>query len=180
MNDLNYNTNLNPEAQSEEHQSLMDSLPMRKTIAGVVFVRDRFGTYIPESYLKARIKIRSPKDAMPALSSIRLSPQEIVVVADLDGNNQIMKTREITQGLANQSQIHPREVFRGAIMNNAVSILVAHNHPSGNLEPSESDLIATRRLVEVSKTIGIPVVDHLIVTADGFLSIRERFPAYFG
>lgn len=180
MTDLNLNTQPNPDAESQETYSLMDALPKRKTIGGVIFVKDRFGTYIPESYLKSRMKIRSPKDAMPALAAIRLSPQEVVVVADLDGNNQIMKVREITQGLANQSQIHPREVFRGAIMNNAVSILVAHNHPSGNLEPSESDLIATRRLVEVSKTIGIPVMDHIIVSADGFMSIRERYPAYFG
>jgi DNA repair protein RadC len=179
MTDLNENT-ANPESQSVEGQHRAPTLPNRKTIGGVVFVRDRFGGYIPESYLKARTKVRTPKDAMPALSVIRLSPQETVVVIDLDGNNQIIETREITRGLVNQSQIHPREIFRGAIVNNAVSILVAHNHPSGNLEPSEADLIATRRLVEVSKTIGIAVVDHLIVTTDGFLSIRERYPAYFG
>lgn len=179
MTDLNNNPAI-PEAQSPETQFRLESLPMRKTIGGVVFVKDRFGSYIPESYLKSRIKVRSPSDAIPALSTIRLSPQEIMAVIDLDGNNQIIKTREVTQGLVNQSQVHPREIYRGAILNNAVSILVAHNHPSGNLEPSEADLIATRRLVEVSKTIGIPVVDHLIVTADGFLSIRERYPAYFG
>jgi DNA repair protein RadC len=155
------------------------TLPARKTIGGVVHVRDRFGAYIPECYLKPRMKVRVPKDALPALSTIRLSPQEIVAVLDLDGNNQILEVREITRGLANQSQIHPREVYRGAIQNNAVSILVAHNHPSGNLEPSEADLIATRRLVEVSRTIGIPVLDHLIVSTDGFLSMRERYPAYF-
>ncbi len=85
----------------------------------------------------------------------------------------------ITVGLANQSQIHPREVFRPAILDAAVSILIAHNHPSGNLEPSEADLVATRRLVEVSKTIGIPVLDHVIVSQQGFLSIREKFPGYF-
>lgn len=179
MTDYNDNSATH-EAQSPETRFRLESLPMRKTIGGVVFVKDRFGTYIPESFLRSRIKVRTPSDAIPALASIRLSPQEIMAVIDLDGSNQIIKTREVTQGLVNQSQVHPREVYRGAILNNAVSILVAHNHPSGNLEPSESDLISTRRLVEVSKTIGIPVLDHLIVTADGFLSIRERFPAYFG
>ena len=102
------------------------------------------------------------------------------MVLDLDGNNQVIQARELTVGLVNQSQISPWEIYRGAILANAVSILVAHNHPSGNLEPSESDLIATRRLVEVSKTIGIPVLDHLIVGPSGFLSVRERFPTYFG
>lgn len=154
-------------------------IPQRKTINGIVFVRDPFGGYIPESYLNSKVKVRTPKDALPALSSIRLSPQEIVMVIDLDGNNQIAHVRTVSVGLANQSQIHPREVFSGAIHNRAVSILIAHNHPSGNLEPSDSDLISTRRLVEAGKTLGIPVLDHLILSANGFLSLRERYPAYF-
>ena len=153
----------------------------RKTIDGVIYLRDSIGCYVPESLLTRirGMKVRVPKDALPALAEIRFSPQEVVMVVDLDGNNQVIAARKVTMGLVNQSQIHPREIYRGAIVNNAVSILVAHNHPSGNLEPSESDLIATRRLVEVSKTIGIPVLDHLIVNGETFLSIRERFPAYF-
>ncbi|MEO7957826.1 MAG: DNA repair protein RadC [Fibrobacteria bacterium] len=129
---------------------------------------------------RRKIKIRTPKDAMPLLGSLRKAAQESVVVITLDGNNQVIKTHAITRGLANQSQIHPRETFHPAIQDRAVSILVAHNHPSGNLEPSESDLIATRRLVEVSKTLGIPVLDHMIVSEGGFLSIREKYPGYFG
>lgn len=129
---------------------------------------------------RKKIKIRTPKDAMPLLGGLRSAAQESVVVLTLDGNNQVIKVHPITRGLANQSQIHPRETFYPAIQDRAVSILVAHNHPSGNLEPSESDLIATRRLVEVSKTLGIPLLDHMIVSEGGFLSIRERFPAYFG
>lgn len=128
---------------------------------------------------KRKIKIRTPKDALPMLTALRMGRQESVVVLTLDGNNQIIKMHSITLGLANQSQIHPRETFFPAIEDRAVSIMVAHNHPSGNLEPSESDLIATRRLVEVSKTMGIPILDHLIVSEFGFMSLRERFPAYF-
>ena len=129
---------------------------------------------------RKKVKIRTPKDAMPLLGFLRAAAQESVVVVTLDGNNQVIKVHPITRGLANQSQIHPRETFYPAIQDRAVSIMVAHNHPSGNLEPSESDLIATRRLVEVSKTLGIPVLDHMIVSEGGFLSIRERYPAYFG
>jgi DNA repair protein RadC len=151
----------------------------RKTINGIVYVRDSFGGYIPESFMNSKVKVRVPKDALPALATIRLSPQEIVMAIDLDGNNQIAHVRTVTVGLANQSQIHPREIFRGAIANGAVSVLIAHNHPSGNLEPSEADLIATRRLVEVGKTVGIPVLDHLILSANGFASLREKYPAYF-
>jgi DNA repair protein RadC len=128
---------------------------------------------------RKKVKIRTPKDALPLLSALRTGRQESVVVLTLDGNNQIIKMHSITLGLANQSQIHPRETFFPAIQDRAVSILVAHNHPSGNLEPSEADLVATRRLVEVSKTMGIPLLDHLIVSENGFLSLRERFPAYF-
>ena len=153
--------------------------PSRRTIAGIAYVRDAYGCYIPASYLKEKTKIRTPKDALPILSSIRLSPQEVVMVLDLDGNNQIIEARKVTMGIVNQSQIHPREVYRGAILNNAVSILLAHNHPSGNLEPSEADLVATRRLVESSKIIGISILDHLIVSHAGHVSLRERFPGYF-
>ncbi len=153
----------------------------RKTINGLIYLRDSLGCYVPESLLTRTrgTKIRTPKDALPALAEIRFSPQEVVMVIDLDGNNQIIEARKVTMGLVNQSQIHPREIYRGAILNNAVSILVAHNHPSGNLEASEADLVATRRLVEVSKTMGISVLDHLIVSGETFASLRERFPAYF-
>ncbi|MEO7427221.1 MAG: DNA repair protein RadC [Fibrobacteria bacterium] len=128
---------------------------------------------------RKKVKIRTPKDAIPLLGALRVAAQESVMVLTLDGNNQVIKAHPITRGLANQSQIHPRETFYPAIQDRAVSILVAHNHPSGNLEPSDADLIATRRLVEVSKTLGIPVLDHVIVSEGGFLSIRERYPAYF-
>ncbi len=128
---------------------------------------------------KKKVKIRTPIDLLPFIEFIALAEQEHFVVASLDGNNQIISTHVVTLGLVNQSLVHPRETYKFAIRSNAVSIMVAHNHPSGNLEPSESDLIATRRLVEVSKTIGIPLLDHLIVSSEGFLSLRERFPAYF-
>ena len=128
---------------------------------------------------RKKLRIRSPLDALPALGFLRASAQENFLVLTLDGSNQLIKVHPVTVGLANQSQIHPRETFYHAIQDRAVSIMLAHNHPSGNLEPSESDLTATRRLVEVSKTLGIPVLDHLIVCENGFLSLREKYPAYF-
>jgi DNA repair protein RadC len=127
-----------------------------------------------------KVKIRTPKDIVPLCGLITHAEQEVVMVFTLDGNNQVSTSHMVTVGLVNQSQIHPREVFKHAIRHNAVSIIVVHNHPSGNLEPSESDLIATRRLVEVAKTIGIPLLDHVIVSPEGHASIRDRFPAYFG
>lgn len=179
------NLDIQPDSQNtlkDKPQGKKSRAPKpRRVIEGVTYIRDAFGCYVPESLgtWVQKIKVRTPKDALPALAEIRNSPQEVFMVLDLDGNNQIIEARKVTVGLVNQSQIHPRETFRGAIQNNAVSILVAHNHPSGNLEPSESDLAATRRLVEVSKTIGIPILDHVIVSDTGFVSLRERYPAYF-
>jgi DNA repair protein RadC len=127
-----------------------------------------------------KVKIRTPKDIVPLCGHITHAEQEVVLVFTLDGANQVTTSHMVTVGLANQSQIHPREVFKHAIRHNSVSIIVVHNHPSGNLEPSESDLIATRRLVEVAKTIGIPLLDHVIMSPDGFMSLRDRYPGYFG
>jgi len=70
--------------------------------------------------------------------------------------------------------VHPRECFRTAIVKNCCSIIIAHNHPSGSLEPSAEDLNLTKRLVESGKLIGIEVLDHLIVTADAYVSLKER------
>ena len=89
-----------------------------------------------------KIKIRTPKDALPFTEKIRNMEQEAVMVILLDGANQFISSEVVTIGLVNQSQIHPREVYKHAIRQNAVSILLVHNHVSGNLEPSESDLIA--------------------------------------
>lgn len=128
---------------------------------------------------RRKLKIQGPRDALPVLGALRSSPQENFVVLTLDGSHQLIKVHQVTVGLANQSQIHPRETFHPAIGDRAVSIMVAHNHPSGNLEPSESDLAATRRLVDASKTLGIPVLDHLIVAESGYVSLRERNPDCF-
>lgn len=134
----------------------------------------------PLSVSKDRVKVRTPKDIVPLCEMIVGSEQECVMVFCLDGSNCVSSRHWVTVGLVNQSQMHPREIYKHAIRNNAVSIVIVHNHPSGNLEPSEADLIATRRMVEVSKTIGIPVLDHLIVSVKGFVSLRDRYPAYFG
>jgi len=81
---------------------------------------------------------------------------------------------EVSVGSLDSSIVHPREVFEEAIRNNAASVVFVHNHPSGDPEPSEDDLIITKRLVEAGKIIGIEVIDHIIVTKDGFLSFKDK------
>ncbi len=149
-------------------------------VRGKFYYTDFLGNLISADYVKeSPIKIRTPKDVLPVLVDDRVKSQECVVVVTLDGNNQVINKHVVTQGLVNQSQVHPRETFRPAILDNAVSVIIAHNHPSGNLEASESDLSATKRLSDAGKLLGITVLDHLILTSLSYLSIRERHPAYF-
>ncbi len=81
---------------------------------------------------------------------------------------------EISVGSLDSSSAHPREIFSEAIKNKAVSVILAHNHPSGDPEPSEDDLMVTKKLAEVGKVVNIEVLDHVIITKDGFISFKEK------
>lgn len=128
---------------------------------------------------RRRVRIRRPSDALACLGALRGRRQECFAVLTLDGSHQVIRAHEITVGLANQSQVHPRETYACALEDRAVGILVAHNHPSGSLDPSAEDLVVTRRLAEAGKLLGVPLLDHLIVTEGGYASLRERFPDCF-
>lgn len=152
-----------------------------KRIAGQSYIVYPNGILVPESVVReAGAKVSTPSQVVPLLQHLAFSPVECSAVITLDGANQVIKCHDVTKGLVNQCSMHPREVFRAAILDNACQIILAHNHPSGLLEPSEADLIATRRMVKVSETIGIPVLDHLIVSQKGSVSLREKYPSYFG
>ncbi len=152
-----------------------------KTLAGTRYVEYPNGVLVPETLLREPgKKLITAKDALPFLQPLAFAPVECVVVLTLDGNNQVINTHDVIKGVANQCQMHPRETFLPAITDRACSIIVAHNHPSGNLEASDADIVATKRMNEVSKVIGIPVLDHIIVTQAGHASIRERYPYCFG
>lgn len=152
-----------------------------KKISGKEYQIYPNGILIPlELVEENRVKVRCPNDMYPFFSHIANDEQETVLLITLDGNNKVINTHTVTIGIANASQIHPREIFKHCIRDNAVTFAVAHNHPSGNLEPSEADLVATKRLTEASKIIGIPFLEHLIIGRNSnFLSIRKRFPQYF-
>ncbi len=126
-----------------------------------------------------KIKITSAKDVLPELVHLKSATQEQFVVITLDSSNRVINTHTITKGLVNSSLVHPRETFYPAIMDKAVSLILAHNHPSGSRVVSEADIKVTEKLVSVSKTMGIPILDHLIVTHQGLVSIREEFPYLF-
>jgi DNA repair protein RadC len=92
----------------------------------------------------------------------------------LDTRNQEIKRDIVSIGTLNYNLVHPREVFEPAVKNLAASVIVAHNHPSGCLEPSDEDLSLTKRLAQAGKLLGIELLDHVIVTREGFMSFKQK------
>jgi DNA repair protein RadC len=115
-----------------------------------------------------------PRDVWDELKDIRENKKEHFVTFYLDTRNQEVKRDIVSIGTLNYNLVHPREVFEPAVRNLAAGIILAHNHPSGCLEPSDEDLSLTRRLVQAGKLLGIEVLDHVIVTRDAFSSFKQR------
>ena len=113
----------------------------------------------------------SPGKAVEQLSDIRTKQQEYFVCLTLDGANRLIAKRVISIGTLTSSLVHPREVFSDAITDRAASIIVAHNHPSGNLQPSGADRAVTERLREAGELLGVTLLDHLIITKDSFVKL---------
>jgi len=116
----------------------------------------------------------TPKEVWEELRDLRDNKKEHFVIFYLDSRNQEIKREIISVGTLNANLVHPREVFEPAIRNLAAQIILAHNHPSGDPEPSEDDLEITKRLLEAGKILGIEVIDHVIVTKTGFISFKEK------
>ena len=115
-----------------------------------------------------------PEDVWKELKDIRGLKKEHFIIFYLDSRNQQIEREIISVGSLNASLVHPREVFEPAVRIHAAQVILAHNHPSGNPEPSRDDLEINRRLVEAGKILGIEVIDHIIVTATGYLSFKEK------
>lgn len=107
------------------------------------------------------------------MEDIRGGKKEHFVVFYLDSRNQEIKREIISIGTLNESLVHPREVFEGAIKHNAASIILAHNHPSGDLDPSEADIEITKKLIQAGKILDIRILSHIIVSGrdKGFKNI---------
>jgi DNA repair protein RadC len=116
----------------------------------------------------------TPKDVWEELKDVRNHKKEHFITLYLDSRNQEMKREIISIGSLNANIVHPREVFEPAVRNYAAHIIVAHNHPSGEPDPSKDDIEITRRLVEAGKILGIEVLDHIIVARNGFMSFKEK------
>ncbi|AZV46738.1 hypothetical protein C3L23_05460 [Nautilia sp. PV-1] len=125
-------------------------------------------------HTKSNKKINDANDAYELLKEYADKKQEYFLSITLDGAMNVIDKRIIFIGTLNQSIIHPREVFADAIADRANSIIIAHNHPSGELTPSNADIEITKRLQEVGKLIGIELLDHLIITKEGFYSFSQE------
>lgn len=115
-----------------------------------------------------------PEDIFNELREIRIARKEHFVTLFLDTRNQEIKRETICVGSLNMNIIHPREVFEPAIKCNTSQIIITHNHPSGNPEPSAEDVLVTKRLIKAGELLGIEILDHIIVTKNNFLSFREK------
>jgi DNA repair protein RadC len=118
--------------------------------------------------------VSKPEDILPHIAYLKEKRQEHFVCLTLNGAGEILGNRTITLGLLNHSLVHPREVFADAITDRAASIICVHNHPSGSLDPSSQDIAITHQLRDAGSLLGIQLIDHIIVTKTGYLSMKER------
>ena len=122
-----------------------------------------------------KVKINEPSTiANLYMDEMRYLQKEHFRIALLDTKNQIIVTEEISVGTLNASIVHPRDVFKAAIKRNSNSMILVHNHPSGDPKPSNEDINITNRLVEVGNLIGIKVLDHIIIGDNRYISFKEK------
>ena len=156
---MNYQIHIN-------HQFSAANDAEAKEVAGQ-YVRSQLRiTPLPQS-------VCSPAEVAEQCRSFRSKKKEHFYVFFLDTQNRLVGKELVSIGTLNASVVHPRETFRTAIVKNCCSVIVVHNHPGGGLEPSAEDRTVTRRLVKAGKLLGIAVVDHVIVTADGYFSFAS-------
>ena len=146
------------------------------TASTILMVMESSSEYLAGTRAKT---ITKPEDIIPRISHIRWCDTERFVLITLNGSNNVIGVHEVTKGLVNQTPVAPREVFRIALQDNASSIMLSHNHPSGSTEPSREDEEITRLLVSAGKILKIPVLDHIILSRSGFTSMCRNDPDMF-
>ncbi len=124
--------------------------------------------------LKTHTKIEKTEDIINELKDYSDKKQEYFIAIYLDGADRIIEKRVITIGILDKTIIHPREVFAPAIELRAASVIIAHNHPSGNPNPSRYDIILTDRLKESAEILGIDLIEHMIISKEGYYSFNEN------
>jgi DNA repair protein RadC len=118
-------------------------------------------------------KIVTPADLLPHVRHFADRKQEHFLCASINGANEILNIRVVSIGLIDRTPVHPREVFADALSDRASAVIVAHNHPAGSLEPSLSDVEATKQIKAAGDVLGITLLDHIIFNRSGYFSFLE-------
>ncbi len=120
------------------------------------------------------MKIKFPADILPLIQHYADRKQEHFLSISINGANEVMNIRVVSIGLINKSHVHPREVFADVISERASSVIVAHNHPFGELQPSEEDIKVTKQLKEAALSLGLNLLDHIVFNTKGYFSFLEH------
>lgn len=120
------------------------------------------------------LKIKFPVDVLPLILHYGDRKQEHFLCISINGANEVMNIRVVTIGLINKSQVHPREVFADVLAERASAVIIAHNHPVGDLKPSNEDIAVTKRIKEAATILGISLLDHIIFNNKGYYSFVEH------
>ena len=146
----------------------MSNVAKRINIVSIKMVKE-------SSFLYQTRTISSPKDAYEMIKGrLESLDREQFIIACLNTKNEPTNISVVSVGSLNKAIVHPREVFKTAILSNAASIMAFHNHPSGNTEPSQQDIQLTNRLYEAGELLGIKLLDHLIIGDGTFTSLKEK------
>lgn len=119
-------------------------------------------------------QILKPADIIPFVQHYSMQQKEHFISITLNGAHEIIKIQPISVGTINRTVVHPREVFAGAVQDMAAAVIVCHNHPSGNCEPSNEDIQTTNRLIMAGNYLGIKILDHIIITRTAYYSFKEH------
>lgn len=122
------------------------------------------------------LPIYTPDSLEPFVEPMKHYADEHFVAFHLDAKNQVIGYQIISHGTISSSLVHPREVFKAALIGNSQSLIVAHNHPAGSLIPSKEDIETTKILVKAGELLGVKLIDHIIVSSNGIASLREENP----
>ena len=146
----------------------MSNVAKRINIVSIKMVKE-------SSFLYQTRTISSPKDAYEMIKEqLEGLDREQFIIACLNTKNEPTNISVVSVGSLNKAIVHPREVFKTAILSNAASIMAFHNHPSGDTDPSQQDIQLTNRLYEAGELLGIKLLDHLIIGDGTFTSLKEK------
>lgn len=158
-----------------EPAELMQRHGLSAAVAGRLSAAVELGRRVARTEQSPRPDLRSAKSVFQLMRTefVALERERFAVLL-LDGKHRLQRIELVSEGTLTSSLVHPREVFCAAVREAAAAIICVHNHPSGDPEPSREDLDVTRRLIRAGRLLGIPLVDHVVVGATKYCSLRER------